>query len=98
MEAIMTVARWYRWVLLFWCITGLPIYLLGQGMAGKSIFDFGNFIRNLALPTSSLDVFVSVLVPTILIFLPILCLPFAVRKSPNRHGPHGNRGDDPDQQ
>lgn len=89
----MTLARWYRWVILLWLVTGLPIYLLGQGMAGKSIFDFGDFIRNLALPTSSLDVFLSLLIPKILIFLPILCLPFAVRKSTKAHGPHANGGD-----
>ena len=68
-----------------WCVTGLPIYLLGEGMAGDDAFSLGGLVESLKPPTSSWDAFATWLVPTIMVFFPVLLLPLAVRRRPLQH-------------
>lgn len=77
----MKIKRWYWLVLALWLVTGLPIYLLGQGMFGQSIFDVFGFIRDIRIPTSSWDAFITWFIPMVLIFMPFLFLPFALTKA-----------------
>lgn len=76
----MKLHRWYWIVLGLWVFTGLPVYLLGQGMGGNSIFDMSALFRNFGLPTSSWEVFLSRLVPLLFIIFPLLVLPFAISR------------------
>ena len=82
------VARWYMWVLLTWALSGLPIYVIGQGFVGtkNGAFTLEGFFASLAypLPINSLTAFLTWLVPTILMLLPILTIPFAIRISSSR--------------
>jgi hypothetical protein len=79
------IKRWYYLVLFTWMLTGLPIYVLGEGFAGPEYgaFTLKRFFKTLVPPVGSTDAFVSWLIPTILVLLPILLLPWAISKVPN---------------
>jgi uncharacterized membrane protein YhaH (DUF805 family) len=78
----MKIRKWY-WIALFiWAMTGLPLYIGSQGMFGQSIFDVFGFISGLAVPTSSWDAFITWFIPILIIFFPLLLLPWAFSRRP----------------
>lgn len=73
--------KWYKYVIFIWLLTGLPIYILGQGFMGieQGAFTWESLLINLQPPTKNIGAFITWLIPTVLIFLPILAAPFAIR-------------------
>ena len=81
----MTIQKWYWWLLGVWCFTGLPIYLLSQGMAGAPAYDVIGFLRQIGtLPLDNWDAFITRAVPTVLVLAQLL-LPFALRRRDGDH-------------
>lgn len=81
----MVIRRWYWAVLALWCVTGLPIYALGQGMAGDSVFDVFAAARDFNVPTDDLFLFLTRLVPWLIVLMPVVALPFALKRKRNRN-------------
>lgn len=77
----MRIKRWYRILLVIWLFTGLPIFLLSIGLfdiiTPMSIL---TALFNVITPqTERLDIFIYWLFGFIIIFLPVLAIPFALR-------------------
>lgn len=75
----MKLRKWYWIVLAVWSVTGLPIYALSRSMFGESVFDVIGLVRDINVPTGSVDAFITWFISAFLIFFPILLLPFAFR-------------------
>ena len=75
------IRRWYWGIMAVWAITGLPIYLIGQGFAGPEhgAFTIGLLVRSLTPPAFDSPAFTYWLIGTTLQLLPLLMLPFALR-------------------
>lgn len=80
MEAPLAVRKWYWLVVLFWAVTGLPIWIVGIAWGGASILTIQGLTGVFVPPVSSLAVFLDWVVGTILLFSPLIALPFAIRK------------------
>jgi hypothetical protein len=76
----MRLKRWYFGVIIFWIFTGLPLYTLGQGIAGRSPLDVSGFLTQGDVPIDSIGDFLSWVVIVVLIALPLITLPFAFRR------------------
>jgi hypothetical protein len=79
---MLRIRKWYLGVLSIWLVTGLPIYLLSQGMfGGPDAFTLRAFWELLKPRLGSALGLYEWLTTTILILLPLLCLPWAFRRA-----------------
>jgi uncharacterized membrane protein YhaH (DUF805 family) len=79
-QAMIRIKRWYWVVVGVWLVTGLPIYLIGQGFAGpdNGAFTLSLLLRSLRPPLSDIGVFLEWLLIVLLMFLPLILLPWAI--------------------
>lgn len=83
----MRLRKWYFGVVIFWFFTGLPLYALGQGMAGRSLLYVGDIFTQGDVPLDSVGDFISWVVIVVLIALPLITLPFAFRRKTRSNEP-----------
>lgn len=76
----MIVAKWFWVLLVVWCITGLPILIIGIGFAGIEFFAFKTILLMFQFEFDSLESFLTTLVGRLVSFLPVLALPFALKR------------------
>jgi uncharacterized membrane protein YhaH (DUF805 family) len=75
--------KWYWAVVAVWCVTGLPLYLLGQGFAGpeKGAFTLSLLIESLTPPANaSAGALINILLFGLVILLPLVAFPFAITR------------------
>jgi uncharacterized membrane protein YhaH (DUF805 family) len=74
----MRLKSWFWLVLLAWCVTGLPIAVIGVGFAGDTLASAGGLLNALRPPLSSVSLFVEWLTTLIFVLMPVLALPWAI--------------------
>jgi hypothetical protein len=76
----MIVKSWYWIILGIWIFTGLPILIIGIAFGGESLLTARGLSGVFLPPLSRFDLFLEWIFDTILIFGPLLVLPWAIRK------------------
>lgn len=76
----MRLARWYQVMLGAWLLTGLPLLILAYGFVGPDMFSLSTLVGMFKFDVTSISTFASSLLPRLLIFAPIILIPFALRR------------------
>jgi hypothetical protein len=71
--------KWYFAVLALWCLTGLPVLVLGIGMVGTD-YSIGEWLQIFVPHEFGFVALVTWLLSLVVVFYPLLILPFAIEK------------------
>lgn len=78
--------KWYFVPLALWCLTGLPALVIGIGMAGSD-HSIGEWLQIFVPHEFDFVALVTWLLSLIVVFFPLLILPFAIEKKPASEAP-----------
>jgi hypothetical protein len=76
----MRIQRWFWWTLLPWCLTALPLILLIQAFSGPDGYGVKGFFNVIRPDLGSMEGFLMWLWVVLLVFYPLIVLPFAFRR------------------
>ena len=79
-----TIKKWFLFVILVWCITGLPVIVAGISMVGTD-YSLAEWVYIFVPPSEGILSFITWLISMIIVFFPLMILPFAVVKQKQDH-------------